>query len=1263
MAINDESLLGTSVTIDATAARSALEARMAEATSAATATGEFPAFDSAAVEQSLLQEWVKAGRMGELRTAKGADAFTGALQERIASEQAAWARSQQAWQAESVTDLVPVNLDEMPGAGFGGGGAFGGGGSGNGGFGGGSGGSDWGPDDGNYPERSGWRPGMRGEHWQRQYRDWKERQPVPDIQEAQLVNDDDVIDTTFNVDVEQSWQDRLKSAWGNKAFRTTAGFAAMQFGQEVGSAIAYNNGGEYRTPEEADRSALGALPGAFGIAGAVLGSVVPGIGTVAGGLAGTGVGSVVEGVGGAALERSQYSRESGQELAASLGEAASKAKEFSEQIQASGVATKEFSEALGTAGSVGSFGPNTVPGLTALTNSFGEFSQQNYGAIADVIQRNPMLYQYGQRLASGDINSQDIGSLEMAAADDADFGTLHTLQHAAQQSQLKDNPDYQSAHQRMRAGENPSSNWLGAFAPGANFLANFIPGAIESRGMEGDLPADPMAAQSNDIANTMAKLRGEILQSGTQADVSRNALTLTGLNGSSLGAIESATGQYASDAGEERGYLNDRAAILQKQVDSARNDTDRNYALQKLGEVQQQIGQIDLNVAGSEKSLFATETATTIGEYGVSSSAGQLELTRRLMSGGRISDLQGAENEILGTRRESAQFEINTARSPDSLLTPPERKQMEAGANAELAQIAQEQNAWRFAGVEQNIRGEQIGVQGATLDYQKAGYTGSPTEIFDAAQDAVRKLTSEFDDLTRAIRDTKDVDQQQQLEAQRNAVRGQILGIRHESQTNLDEGVVALSATGAAQSDITGTISRITGGSGASLLDTQQAVADAVAEKRRLDEMAGDTAHYNEQQRADFRRQSEGIDLQNIQRWENQAQYTPDPELANRLINDQGSLYRMGRSFMTPGDMNSVAGSYFQDIGSELSGLNSQEDAQRKAMGGTLPEFLTNQYDSQRNALMNKQVDAANDLANRFAFQLPAITVGGTSFEEAYMPSIADLAGEVEGVAAHSAPNVQQMLQIAGGRNLGFTKSSTFDAYESIFGGLGTAGSDPARSQPGNKTAQALATVPGGGSGTPVGIMPGPSSSVAGLHPSAYPIVPGRDTAYVAHGGGNHASAHVPDSAFLAHGGHNHASLDVPDDDFLAHGGGNHASANIPDSAFLATGGHNHASMDVPDSAFMIDATPLGPSAAGQAPMRVPVYAPVHPAAPSHSHTPPPMMAPGGASSSQDSGSTATITIKLDASALKSGFVEKTVTVPVTNQTAGMGRFMPGAPP
>src|SRR6185437_2241245 len=116
------------------------------------------------------------------------------------------------------------------------------------------------------------------------------------------------------------------------------------------------------------------------------------------------------------------------------------------------------------------------------------------------------------------------------------------------------------------------------------------------------------------------------------------------------------------------------------------------------------------------------------------------------------------------------------------------------------------------------------------------------------------------------------------------------------------------------------------------------------------------------------------------------------------------------------------------------------------------------------NALMNKQVDAANDLANRFAFQLPAITVGGTSFEEAYMPSIADLAGEVEGVAAHSAPNVQQMLQIGGGRNLGCTKSSTFDAYESIFGGLGTAGSDPARSQPGNKTAQALATVPGGGS-------------------------------------------------------------------------------------------------------------------------------------------------------------------------------------------------------
>src|SRR6185437_2105180 len=234
---------------------------------------------------------------------------------------------------------------------------------------------------------------------------------------------------------------------------------------------------------------------------------------------------------------------------------------------------------------------------------------------------------------------------------------------------------------------------------------------------------------------------------------------------------------------------------------------------------------------------------------------------------------------------------------------------------------------------------------------------------------------------------------------------------------------------------ISGTISRITGGSGASLLDTQQAVADAVAEKRRLDEMAGDTAHYNEQQRADFRRQSEGIDLQNMQRWENQAQYAPTPGLAGRMIEDRGAMYRMGRSFLMPGDLNATTGNYLQDIGQEISALDSQEATQRSAMGGKLPDYIENQYRSQRNQFMNERIDTANDLADRFARQIPAITVGGTSFEEAYMPSMADFAGEFESVGSRggTSPAVRQELQLAGGRNLGYTRSSTFDAYMGIF--------------------------------------------------------------------------------------------------------------------------------------------------------------------------------------------------------------------------------------
>jgi len=1038
MPINDESLLGSTVRIDTSQARASLESRISELHAAADATGTFPSFDEAAIEQQVLKDYVKAGRMGDLRTPKGAEAFSSDLEAAMMQQRAAYQQAQQAWQRANVRDLSVIDSG-MP--------FYGVGGSGGGGI----------PPNSGSSTASGWDSrGGGGPQMADMVLSGTEEVGYPHSYSYSVGGMPDIDVTGYSVwDITNdgnvgpkppNWWQRNASKFTNSQFGMAAAYAGMHALSAAGSAYASANNGEYRTREEIDESGLGVLPGLGGMGGAIAGALVGN--PVVGALVGGGIGSGIQQIGGAGLEREQAARQASEYLAASLGEASSKAKEFTEAIQASGVATKEFQAGLQMASGVGSFGPNTQAGLGRLVNAFGDTAGADLGAISGIIRSNPMLAAYGQRLASGNISTGDIQSLEIQAADDADFGTLHTLQQGAQKSQLKDNATYQDAQAEMRSGYQP---WRLGGIPGAIF--RYYTGNRISQEMEHNLPADSMAPVSNDIANTMAVLNTEILGSGTELTGARGAFAIAGMNGSTLGGIQQAGQSYLEKIGAAEVPLEAKADILRGQVASATNDTDREAAAKRLADVEAALSPIYIQSASTKRDLFNAGVDTQLGEYGYTLSQDQLALTRSLLTGGTYASNAGRQRQIQATQHERAQYEIETADDPDSPMTPQERLQRKSAAAAELAESAVQASQFRFAGIEQGVTGLGLNVQSAMIGVQRAGYSEGPEGVYEAAQKAVKALTAEFEFLTEKIRSTSNVDQRYQLQGQANAVQAQLLGLEHTSELDRLTSKADYAIGGAGLSDTYAETARLLHGTGGeSMRMTSQVIADSTAAKISLDAIADDMS-FDPITRQKAQAKSAQIDLANIQRRESVADnWAPPPELVDRLINDKGSLYRMGRTFGLPGDMNAGQLSYFQDLRSELSQLTADEGDPSK-----LTPDVRARWDARRNGLQNEIVDAGSNIVNRFAYQLPTVAIGSASFEERFMPSDADYAAEFENSAAHATnPAIRQQLQLVGARNFGYKRQSTYDAYMNVFGGMTTAGSDPARSQPGNQSAQAL---------------------------------------------------------------------------------------------------------------------------------------------------------------------------------------------------------------
>ena len=186
----------------------------------------------------------------------------------------------------------------------------------------------------------------------------------------------------------------MQNLRGQGAF--SLGYGIMQAGKSLAHTNVADDEALLSHPSN-NQPTTGVMPGVGAIAGTLLGAAFGPGGALIGGFAGQSVGSVLEGNTGAANSRAQTGREISDELSAATGAL----RDFTTQIQSSGVALQSLQAGITGAGAVGTFTAGTLPGVANLTASFGQYAPQDWAAI-DKYASNPYLQpSLGSRFASG----------------------------------------------------------------------------------------------------------------------------------------------------------------------------------------------------------------------------------------------------------------------------------------------------------------------------------------------------------------------------------------------------------------------------------------------------------------------------------------------------------------------------------------------------------------------------------------------------------------------------------------------------------------------------------------------------------------------------------------------------------------------------------------------------------------------------------------------------------------------------------------------
>ncbi len=513
--------------------------------------------------------------------------------------------------------------------------------------------------------------------------------------------------------------DRLKEDKTGLAFGL--GFSAISVGSGV-AGLAEENSGQYVSPEQQSTALSGAiLPGAGGILGTLVGSLVGG---APGGLAGQFIGGAAGEAGqafvGASNEREQATREAAERLSAALGEATSQVSVFKAQIEATGAPVQQLSKALDSVGSVGVAGQNTIAGTGALVNAFGENSDRNFAAISRYTS-DPLLSGIGQKFAAGNGSVGDIQSLGFAAAERGDFNSLKTFQQAAEEASVKNNTNYQQAAGHLN-DVSSSQFGLGKLQVGfAKFYRgidssfhNDITDALDAEDAEkkqAGAGQETVTARQNQLAQVAQNLNIQDIVTGSQVAQAGSGIGLARARGGGAAEIGHASGSLYTALAAARTNTQAEISLLTGELADPINEARRPQLTKEIAEAQAKLTGFDTQEAQQRRDVFTTGLDETSSAFG-------LQSLRARLSGASSSSVSGI------TARQVS-FLSGAAADPQNPLSPTERDALQSQA-AQLA-YTQAQGVYADENGALSIRRAERGA-----DTSRAQTFGSPLDVYSA---------------------------------------------------------------------------------------------------------------------------------------------------------------------------------------------------------------------------------------------------------------------------------------------------------------------------------------------------------------------------------------------------------------------------------------------------------------------------------------------------------------------------------------------------
>jgi len=754
----------------------------------------------------------------------------------------------------------------------------------------------------------------------------------------------------------------IGKASGQSLTKLGAISAAYNVASNIQSAYEPNVSGTIGIQEQQNqRAESSALVGVTTILGAGIGSLIPGIGTLAGGAGGAAVGGLIKNYWDTSAAGSTYNPErSGNEIAFGQGGNAQTVREFVTALQGATKATSDYAEVAAKMAQFGPVDPTKLPVyLGTVESRLGTAGPHDVLGAAQFLASSPAYGNASDRLGRGTIGKNELGAYATIAMASGDYGSA------------------------------------------ADLTALTLMGTPQ---------ADRDAFQQD-----MMRLRGDQRVAAATPELYQGALTtyagemsLAQLTGARAETLTPVAAQITTTTTEAANRYNPLIADLRRQLAHTSDYDARAALLAQINNAGAAQIALHTDAAASARTAYVANLQQGISGLSVDVSGEQLGVYRAAYDSSKTADDIVAAQRSLATGQGtlSAGYQ-HYADDPNSPLVPAERNQylnLARSAESDRLRLTYE-SGQQFQGIGVATQANVVRGLEANIAVQQA--TGSPESVAAAIADVVPALTAEIKKLTDQI-STASATDKPGLEARRIAlqqdlalltpdqIKGQYAGEQGIRAADIGAGVgfAQFSAKffGGSSQDVSRDITNALTGDGSPEskggLYQSLVAAQALSVNPTVDE--GTQA----QARADIARLTGEIGGVVDTAAAAAGTFTPAQNIA--VMQSEGAINRLGMGYAMQGNLQDSYMALRSNLASELRSL----DDNRQRLRADLPDALRPEFDqqteAQRQQLLSSEAQAGYEVNKMFGQNLPAMLVGGTSFSARLMPSRAQAAAAIE---------------------------------------------------------------------------------------------------------------------------------------------------------------------------------------------------------------------------------------------------------------------------